>query len=74
MAAVATKPCLDNIRADTSGDPRAVRLLFDESTLTFAIDTTTSMDDVIGAVREQAVAVARGWHVPTPGRADRTIV
>jgi hypothetical protein len=47
----ATMQFFDDIKADTSGAPQALRLLFGVPTLAFAIDTTGSMDDVIDAVR-----------------------
>ena len=59
LAERATMQFLDDIKADTSGKPSAIRLLFGVSTLAFAIDTTGSMDDVIDAVRAQAISIAK---------------
>jgi hypothetical protein len=49
----------DNIKTDTSGAPQALRSLFGVPTLAFAINTTGSMDDVIDAVRIQAICIAK---------------
>ena len=60
LAERATMQFFDDIKADTSGAPQALRLLFGVPTLAFAIDTTGSMDDVIDAVRTQAISIAKG--------------
>ncbi|RSM03590.1 hypothetical protein CEP52_007287 [Fusarium oligoseptatum] len=58
LAMQATMQFFDDIKDDTSGAPKALRLLFGVPTLAFAIDTTGSMDDVIDAVRVQALQIA----------------
>ncbi|KAL2684640.1 hypothetical protein Neosp_005719 [[Neocosmospora] mangrovei] len=58
LAMQATMQFFDDIKDDTSGAPKALRLLFGVPTLAFAIDTTGSMDDVIDAVRTQALQIA----------------
>ena len=58
LAERATMQFFDDIKADST--PSAIRLLFGVPTLAFAIDTTGSMDDVIGAVRTQAISIAKG--------------
>ncbi|KAH0556247.1 hypothetical protein GP486_005825 [Trichoglossum hirsutum] len=60
LAERATMQFFDDIKADTSGAPQALRLLFGVPTLAFAIDTTGSMGDVIDAVRTQAISIAKG--------------
>ncbi|KAN0087336.1 hypothetical protein V8E54_001024 [Elaphomyces granulatus] len=60
LAERATMQFFDDIKADTGGGTFGVRLLFGVTTLAFAIDTTGSMDDVIDAVRTQAISIAKG--------------